>query len=82
MTEQEVEVVKTKKEIYEENKQKRLAEKERQAKIEAKKQQKISTYRNPIHSVWGKIVIWILSLAMIASILFAFIYLIIKQLSY
>lgn len=73
----EVVVEKTKKELYEEAKAARLAEKERKAKLEAKKADK--GYRNPINSLGGKIIIWILSIAMVATILFSFIYLIIQN---
>ncbi len=87
MAEKDLEVVKTKEELYEEIKQERLAEKNRRAKLRNEKvaqrnktSNKTEVYRNPIKSIWGKVIVWILCLAMVASILFSFIYLLIKSL--
>lgn len=76
MAEKDVEVVKSKKDLYEEKKQERLAKREREAKLQEKKQ--AQAYRNPIKTVWGQVIIWILCLAMVASIVFSFIFLLIK----
>ena len=36
-------------------------------------------YVNPINSLWGRILIWVLCLSMVAGIFFAFIYAIISN---
>ena len=77
MAKEEIVVEKTKKELYEEAKARRLADKEKKAKKEAKKAAK--EYRNPINSLAGKIIIWFLCLSMVATIIFSFIYLLIKN---
>ena len=61
---------KTKKQIYDEQKAERLAQKEKEQKRLAKKEAKENkAYKNPINSVFGKVLIIILSLSMVAGII-------------
>lgn len=71
-------VEKSAKELYDEKKREREAQRAKEAKKELKKQEK-STYRNPIKSIWGKVIIWILCFAMVATIIFGLISLIVKN---
>ncbi len=70
---------KTKKEIYDEQKALRQAEKEK----ELKKQQKLEAkknkgYVNVTEQLWAKILIGVLIFAMVAGVIFSFIYAIIN----
>lgn len=73
---------KSKKEIYDENKAKRYQEKKKQQEKEAKKAAKAELkkkYKNPAYSTTGKIIVWILILAMVAVVVFSFVYLLIQN---
>ena len=66
---------KSKKEIYEEEKAKRLALKEKELKAAQKKQRKESKeYKNPVNTLIGKILVITLSVAMLFGIVAGVIY--------
>lgn len=73
MTDNEQVVEKSKKEIYDEQKAARLAKKNKElAKAEKKKLKEQRGYRNPINSIAGKVMVWFLCLAMVATIFISF----------
>ena len=66
---------KSKKQIYDEQKAERLAKREKELKLQAKKETKENKpYKNPINNKFGKALIIILSLSMVAGIIFSFVY--------
>ncbi len=73
---------KTKKELYDEAQAKKRAErarKEAKALRKAEKEALKKKYHNPAYSTAGKIMIWILVVAMVAVIFISLIYLIIQN---
>ncbi len=75
-------VGKSKKQQYDERKAKERAEKEKALAKEEKKRKKAELkkqYRNPAYSTFGKILIWILMIAMVAAFVITLIYLIVQN---
>jgi preprotein translocase subunit SecF len=78
----EVVEVKTKKQLYDEAQQaKREARRKKEEKElrKARKAELKKQYRNPASTTWGKILIWILMLSMVAAFIITLIYLIIQN---
>ncbi len=71
---------KSKKELYDEQKALKAVQKEKELKKQLKAEEKKNKgYVNPINSLWGRVLIWVLCLSMVAGIVFAFIYAIISN---
>lgn len=70
---------KSKKELYDEQKALKAEQKERELKKQLKAEQKKNKgYVNPINSIWGRILIWVLCISMVAGIVFALVFALIK----
>jgi flagellar basal body-associated protein FliL len=65
---------KTKKELYDELKAKRMAEREAREKELAKKNKPAKPYQNPVKSKAGQILIWILIVAMVITFILSLCY--------
>jgi hypothetical protein len=77
-----VEVQKTKKELYYERQQAiREARRKKQEKElrKARKAELKKQYKNPATTTWGKILIWILMLSMVAAFIITLIFLIVQN---
>ncbi len=77
-----VSVEKTKKQQYDERRAKEKKEKEKALAKEEKKRMKAELkkqYKNPAYSTFGKILIWILMISMVAAFVVSLIYLIIQN---
>ena len=82
MADTQNEVVKSKKQLYDEARAEKLKQREKEQAKELKKQKKDELdkkYRNPVFSTPGKILIWILAISMVAVIVISLIYLIITK---
>ena len=83
ITEKEVvEQPKTKKQVYDEKMasvREQRAKKEAKALRKAQKAELKKKYQNPAYSTAGKILIWILTISMVAVIIISFVYLVLKQ---
>ena len=72
---------KTKKELYDEQKALKLAQKEKELKKQQKEElKKNKGYVNPTSTIWGRILIWGLCASMVAGVIVGFIFAIINAL--
>ena len=74
--------VKTKKELYDEAQEKKRAERAKREAKETKRAAKEALkkkYQNPAYSTGGKILVWILVVAMIAAVVISLVYLILSN---